>query len=220
MLGRLPKGGFPPKQWQPQMYWETARAEDCRRYMQSNSRVLDFTTSDFTACPGHVVPSGMTPATAADKGAVSTSAGRKPSRSCRKRGAGLVEFTLVMPVLLLVATGMVSFGMALHNELVLTNAASIGTQQVAFSRGQTTDPCATGYTAIHNAAPALSSGLSLTFVINGTTYSSTTSCTAGAANMVQGSTIQITASYPYTLAIFRGPMTTKSLVAQVSEYIQ
>jgi Flp pilus assembly protein TadG len=138
----------------------------------------------------------------------------------RQRGGALIEFTLIMPILLVVTTGMISFGFALHNELVLTNAVNTGAQLLSFSRGQTTDPCATAYSAISNAAPTLTSGLSLSFVINGSTYSSTTSCTAGAANMVQGASAQITASYPCTLAIVGMNFPACHLGSQITEFIQ
>jgi Flp pilus assembly protein TadG len=103
-----------------------------------------------------------------------------------RRGQSAIEFTLVVPVLLMIMTGLVSFGFALHNFLVLTNGVNNGAQLLAISRGQTTDPCATAYSAVRNAAPGLSSGLSLTFVINGPTYSSTTSCPAGGSGYGAG----------------------------------
>jgi len=146
---------------------------------------------------------------------------RRPwSKRVKARGQSLIEFTLVMPLLLLVTTGMVSFGLALHNDLLLTNAVNTGAQLLAFSRGQTTDPCATAATAINNAAPSLSSGISLTFVINGTTYSSTTSCTSAASNMVQGATAQVTGTYPCVIAIVGANYPSCTLRSQVSEYIQ
>jgi Flp pilus assembly protein TadG len=145
--------------------------------------------------------------------------GAKRARANNERGSAFIEFTLVMPVLLLVATGMAAFGLALHNDLVLTNAINGGAQLASFSRGQTTDPCATAYAAISSAAPSLTSGLSLKFVINGSTYT-TNSCPAGAANMVQGATFQITGSYPYSLAVSGQTYGTHNLVAQVSEFIQ
>jgi len=137
----------------------------------------------------------------------------------KERGGTLIEFTLVMPILLLTITGMVAFGLALHNELVLTNAVNSGAQLLAFSRGQTTDPCATAYGAINSAAPSLTTGLSLTFVINGSTYAATTSCTAGAANMVQGASAQITATYPCALGVL-GEKFSCQLGTQTSEIIQ
>ena len=144
----------------------------------------------------------------------------RPGRP-RERGGSLIEFTLVMPILLLVMTGMVSFGFALHNDLVLTNAVNTGAQLLSFSRGQTTDPCATAYTAITNAASTLNtSSISLSFVINGTTYASTTSCPAGASNMVQGASAQVTGTYPLVLAVFGMNFASYHLGTQVTEFIQ
>lgn len=165
--------------------------------------------------PDHAVSCGA-PLPATPQACAKIRTGRKRA----SRGNALIEFTLVMPILLAVSTGMVSFGFALQNQLALTNAVSLGAQAVAFSRGQTSDPCATGYTAITNAAPALTSGLSLTFVINGTTYSGVTSCAAGASNMVQGATVEITGAYPVTLAVFSQSFAPGYLVAKTSEYIQ
>jgi Flp pilus assembly protein TadG len=137
-----------------------------------------------------------------------------------ERGGAFIELTLVMPVLLLGMTGLFSFGFALHNDLVLTNAVNTGAQLLAVSRGQTTDPCATAYTSITGAAPSLKTGLSLSFLINGATYTATNTCTAGAANMVQGASAQVTATYPCTLAVFGMIFPTCNLSAQITEFIQ
>jgi Flp pilus assembly protein TadG len=138
----------------------------------------------------------------------------------KERGGSFVEFTLVMPILMLTMTGLVTFGFALHNDLVLTNAVNTGAQLLAISRGQTTDPCATASTAIGAAAPSLKTGLLLTFVINGVSYPSTTTCTAGVANMVQGGSAQITATYPCTLAVFGMSFPSCKLQSQITEFIQ
>jgi len=143
---------------------------------------------------------------------------RKNARN--RRGGSLIEFTLVMPILLLVTTGMVSFGFALHNDLVLTNAVNSSAQLVALSRGQTSDPCATAYAAATGAAPSLASGMSLSFVINGTTYSATNSCPSGASNMVQGSNVQVTGTYPCVLAVFGESFPSCTLKSQITEFIQ
>jgi Flp pilus assembly protein TadG len=139
----------------------------------------------------------------------------------RKRadaGSAMIEFAFVMPVFLLIATGAVAFGLALHNSLLLTSAVSAGAQQLSFSRGQTTDPCVTGRAVINSAAPSLSSRMSLSFVINGTTYSSA-HCTAAASNMVQGSTLRVNGTYPYILPI-PWLVSSGNLTTQVSEVIQ
>ncbi len=61
--------------------------------------------------------------------------------------------------------------------------------------------------------------ISFTFVINGTTYT-TTSCTAGAVNMVQGTSAEVAATYPCTLAIFGMHIPSCSLQTQTTELIQ
>lgn len=144
----------------------------------------------------------------------------KRLRAGKQLGQALIEFTIAMPLLLLLTTGMVSFAFALHNFLVLTNAVDSGAQLLSISRGQTTDPCATAYTAITNAAPSLTSGLSLSFVIDGTAYASTTSCPAAVAGMVQGASAQITATYPCVLSVVGMTPTSCQLKTQLTEFIQ
>jgi Flp pilus assembly protein TadG len=142
-----------------------------------------------------------------------------------ERGGAVIEFTLIMPVLLLTMTGMAAFGFAIHNEIVLTNAVNTGAQLLAFSRGQTTDPCATASSAINSAGPSLVSGLSLSFVFTpvsgGSTYSygSTTSCAAAATYMVQSGSVQVTGTYPCALGVY-GESFTCLLRAQTTEFIQ
>jgi Flp pilus assembly protein TadG len=146
--------------------------------------------------------------------------GSRGGRAGSKRGQSLIEFTLVMPILLMTMTGMVSFGMSMRNFLVLTNAVNSGAQALSMSRGQTTDPCATAYSAIVSAGPSLTtSDLSFTFVINGSTYTST-SCTAGASKMVQGATAQVSATYPCVLAVYGLNASVCSLGTQTGEIIQ
>ena len=148
------------------------------------------------------------------------SKGASRFRAGSRRGQSFVEFTFVAPMLVVIMTGMVSFGFALWSGLLLENGVIQATQLVAISRGQTTDPCATGYNAITNAAPSLSTGLSATFVINGTTYTNVNSCTAGTANMVQGQSVRITATFPCTIAVPWLTVPSCQLKSQVTEVIQ
>jgi Flp pilus assembly protein TadG len=132
----------------------------------------------------------------------------------------MVEFTLIMPILFLAMTGMLSFGMTMHDYLTLTNGVNSGAQILAMSRGQTTDPCATAVAAIENAAPSLvSAKLTFSYTINGTRYSGT-SCTSGAANMVQGATAQVWAGYPCVLAVYGWNAPACGLKSTTAELIQ
>jgi Flp pilus assembly protein TadG len=132
----------------------------------------------------------------------------------------LVEFSLIIPVLFLAMTGMLSFGMTMHDYLALTNGVNYGAQALSMSRGQTTDPCATAVAALQSAAPSLvSANLTFTYSINGTSYSGTT-CTGGAANMVQGVTAKVTVGYPCVLAVYELHAPACGLKSTTAEMIQ
>jgi len=147
-------------------------------------------------------------------------------RASGEGGQTLLEFALCMPILLLIVTGIMTFGIALNNYVELTSAVNIGARRLAISRGQTTDPCATTAAVVYQASLLNSANLNFTFVLNGVTYSgatcSSTSITQGAAgNMVQGSAAQVRATYPCTLSIYGvnyAPSCT--MTAQTTELIQ
>jgi Flp pilus assembly protein TadG len=139
----------------------------------------------------------------------------------------MVEMALVLPVLLLVVTGILTFGLAFNNYVMLTEATSVGARALAISRWQTTDPCATAAAAVYAAAPLLaSSKLSFTFVLNGTTYtgascSSGSSTTGAAGNLVQGNNAVLTVTYPCSLAVYGANYAPScSLQAQMTELVQ
>lgn len=143
----------------------------------------------------------------------------------------MVEFAVVLPVLLLLVTGIGSFGLVLNNYLQLTDAVSLGAQELSISRGNTTDPCADTAGWIHNAAPYLyANKINLTYVLNGVSYgpftgTSSASCSSGsystgaAGNLQPGKSIQVIASYPCTLAVY-GYNFDCNLHAQITEIVQ
>jgi|HubBroStandDraft_5_1064220.scaffolds.fasta_scaffold23779_2 Flp pilus assembly protein TadG len=121
-----------------------------------------------------------------------------------EQGQSLVEFALLLPVLMLLTTGIFVFGVAMNNYMELTNAVSVAARTVAINAGITTDPCATASTAVINAAPGLSSSgmtFSVTFVSASVTAPGT-SCKSDAADLTSGSTVQVTATYPLNLSIY------------------
>lgn len=139
----------------------------------------------------------------------------------------MLEFALCLPVLLLTLTGICSFGVFLTQYLVLTNAVTVAAQQLAVSRGQTTDPCQLTSSAVQSASPMLTAAnLSYTFVLNGTTYtgtscSSSSTTTGAAGNLVQGGAASVTVSYPCSLAIYgKNYLPNCLLQAQTTELVQ
>ncbi len=149
------------------------------------------------------------------------------ARARTEEGQAIIEFAFVMPVLFTLVCGVIVFGIALNNYLVLTNATNISAQQLSISRGQTTDPCNTAVQAFYSASPNLiQSSLTFSFVLDGTSYSGTScsssSTTTGAAgNLVSGQTAQVTVTYPCNLTFFGfNPASGCTLTAKVSEVIQ
>ena len=143
------------------------------------------------------------------------------------KAQSLVEFSLILPVFLLVITGMFAFGITYNNWLVLTDATSIGGRQIAIRRGNTLDPCSDAATAIQGAAPGLNtSNLTYAFVINGASYSgsscsSSSTSTGAAGNLVQGGYVLVTVTYPCNLAVYgKNLIPGCALQASVKELVQ
>ena len=153
-----------------------------------------------------------------------------------EEGQSLLEFALCVPVLLLLVTGIMTFGLALNNYLIMTNAVSTSAQYLAVNRANTTDPCSLTANAFANAAPNLnSSNLQFSFVLNGTSYptsgtysglssatcSSSSTTTGAAGNLVAGQPAQVTVSYPCNLAVYgHNYLPTCNLVVQTTEIVQ
>jgi len=156
--------------------------------------------------------------------------GHSSRRAKGESGSALVEFAMVLPMFLLLATGMFTFGITLNQYLELTNAIGIGAEQLAVSRGAAvaSDPCALATAAVYKAAPMLSQG-AMAFTFAFTPAGSTTAaythagdtCTAGAAYMQQGESVLVFGTYPCTLSVYGVNFVPGcTLHAYVSEIIQ
>ncbi len=160
----------------------------------------------------------------------------RPDRCNDESGSSLVEFAFVLPLFLLIVTGMTTFGIALNQYLELDNAVAIGAQQLAISRSAVDDPCAEAVSSVSNAAPFLDAGsISYTIVftppsgsnnISPATFTSSgttpPSCPgADTTNMGLNGMVQLQATYPCTITIYGGNLVPGcKLQAQVSEVIQ
>lgn len=138
------------------------------------------------------------------------------TRACMRpgeEGAALVEFALVVPMMLVVITGMFSVVIALINYQQLGNATNGAAQVLITARGILTDPCASVESAVTSTLPTWSP-TKFTYTVTltnsagtATTYGPTTgssfSCTAGAAVLTSGTgasgePASVTVSYAYT----------------------
>jgi Flp pilus assembly protein TadG len=155
-----------------------------------------------------------------------------------EQGSALVEMALVMPLMLMMLTGIFSFSVVLYQKLQLAEAVSNAGRVMALERGDT-DPCATTASSIYAAAPALAqSNLTLTFILGGTNSSGTItggttyggtkgsapSCLAagngGTAALQSGWPAQIQATYPCAFTIYNSSLGSCSVSTQVTEVIQ
>ena len=129
-------------------------------------------------------------------------------------GQSILEFALCAPVLLLVVTGIATFGIALNNYLVMTNAVGTATQYLALQRNVTTNPCQDAANSFVNASPNLNSAnLTFSYSLNGTAYgayngltastcSSSSTSTGAAGNLIAGKPVQMTVTYPCNLSVY------------------
>jgi Flp pilus assembly protein TadG len=140
-------------------------------------------------------------------------------RSGNEDGQALIELALSVPMLLLLVTAIVSFGIVLNSYLDLTNATNASAQALSISRGQTSDPCATTVSAFESAAPTLNtSSLGFTIALNGVNVGGTSCPTA---TLVEGQPAQVTVTYPCNFSfIYNFAPPSCTLKALTTEAIQ
>jgi Flp pilus assembly protein TadG len=96
-------------------------------------------------------------------------------------GSALVEFTFVLPALLLLVLGLAQFGTIYYNYILVTNATAAGARQFSIGRLDSNDYCDT-VNAINNGSGGLggsgtcTSNLTITLAVNGT------ACATGAGS--------------------------------------
>jgi Flp pilus assembly protein TadG len=150
---------------------------------------------------------------------------KNPRNPDGEAGGAIVEFALVVPMMVALILGMVWFGLALNNYIVLTDAVGTGARALALSRGQTsptlaeTDPCAYAVQVADADAMTLTSSkitYSITWTpLTGTGGSYTTSCPG--LSMSSQDTVQVQATYPAALYLWgmHGNLTLNARTAQL-----
>jgi len=136
-------------------------------------------------------------------------------------GQSLVEFGVLLPIVMIVLTGVLSVGQAFGNRETLVQAVGTGAQTLQTLRGTTTDPCQDTYNAIALASPGLDvSKITLSYNFNGTAPTLTGQSCSGQEGLLQsGTTVTVTGSYPCNILMAGYNFSPScSLVAQLSEY--
>lgn len=152
-------------------------------------------------------------------------------------GQSMVEFGLIVPLLLLVLTGIFSFGIIFNQYELLTNAANSAARYFAASRNpnnnnyslaKNEDPCAYMPTITQQDLPNFTTS-SLKYTIVYTVSATTTvnklsnnlaSPTCADLVMTQGDTVQVTATYPVSATLFGWATKNLTLSASSTELVQ
>jgi Flp pilus assembly protein TadG len=139
----------------------------------------------------------------------------------RENGQATVEFAIILPVLLLLVTGIIQFGLLYNKYITLTDAVRTGARTLALGRGLN-DPCDPAVSQTVNAA----SNVGLTASQVTTTLSSPDTCGSGGypsrtgGNEVQGDQATVSATQPVTLSLFGIPVYSLTLSASASDGIE
>jgi Flp pilus assembly protein TadG len=129
----------------------------------------------------------------------------RPPRA-REEGQALVEFTLVLPVFLVLVLAIIQFGIAFHQYLVLTDAVRAGARVASVSRFAP-DPVAAATDAVVAAAGDLDEDVLAPRVEVDSTWEA-------------GSTVTVEASYPYSLDIFGIVVKSGDLTSKTTEPVE
>jgi Flp pilus assembly protein TadG len=135
-----------------------------------------------------------------------------------QNGSSLIEFALVLPVMLLVMTGIFSMGIAFNQQEQLTQAVGAGGQYLQQIRTSTTDPCKDTFTAITGAAPNLTSANITLTVTMGSTAVTAKTCAGDQTDLTQGGNVTVSATYPCSIIAYKYAFGTCTLNAEVTEY--
>ncbi len=159
------------------------------------------------------------------------------------KGSAIVEMAVVLPLMLLLITGMMSMGVVLNNYLLLAHASDIGARYLALNQGQFTNtatgnPCILAAKQIAAASTAIPAN-SISYSIGITTpppsptttwyssnngsggYAVTTGCGAsGSGNLQSGGTVTVSVQYPIAPIIIFWSHHTINLTATTTEIVQ
>ena len=118
----------------------------------------------------------------------------------------MVEFTLVLPVLLVVLFGIIQFGILFSNYVALTDAVRAGARTAAISRSSS-DPVGDTTTRVKDA----SGDLDVTKVAPTVTTPS---------GWVHGGDVTVTATYPYSISLLGIVVASGNLSSSTTERIE
>jgi len=144
---------------------------------------------------------------------------RRTGRSSEE-GSALVEMAILLPMMMLIMTGIFSFSLLLFQQIQLTETVCNAGRYLAVARAAS-DPCATAYSAINN-APGLGANPTITITQNGTALPTTCpyNTTTGVSYLTQGATVNVSVVSKGSLAVHGFTPGSFNLGSQISEIVQ
>jgi Flp pilus assembly protein TadG len=130
----------------------------------------------------------------------------KRQRKSSDSGQAIVEFALILPVLLLIVLGIIQFGRLYSNDETITNATRAGARVAAVSR-TASDPVGATIQAVKNAAPNLDP-------------SQVTVTVTPAPPWQPGSSVTVTATYPYSIDLLGMVVKSGTLSSSTTERVE
>jgi Flp pilus assembly protein TadG len=124
-------------------------------------------------------------------------------RRARGRGQALTEFALVIPIFLLVLSGILDFGFMLYSRMTVINAAREGARAAVMAPVKSTIPTVVQGRVV---SAATGSGLTMANLVvttacdrtSGTACTFTTNTPAQPADAKAGDSVKVTVDYSYT----------------------
>ena len=129
---------------------------------------------------------------------------KKNAGTHNERGQTMVEFTLVLPVLLVVLFGIIQFGITFNNYVALTDAVRAGARTAAVSRLSTT-PVADTTSRVKTASGDLNPAK-----VNVTVTSTWT----------HGDDVVVSATYPYSISLLGLVVASGNLTSKTTERVE
>jgi Flp pilus assembly protein TadG len=133
----------------------------------------------------------------------------------------MVEFALLLPVLLLILTAILQFGLMFNKYLALSDAVRAGARELALGRGLS-DPCDPAITQTVNSAV----NANLTSSQVSTTLTGPDTCGTGSypsrtgGSETQGNEATVSATYPYSFTVFGMSLFSLNLTASASDAVE
>ncbi len=128
----------------------------------------------------------------------------KRSRIRGERGQTLVEFTIILPILLLLILGIIQFGVVFNNYITLTDAVRAGARQASVGRS-VADPSGAAVSRVRSSAANLDQA-QLTVSVTSV--------------WTQGADVTVSATYPYSISLLGMVVQSGNLTSQSTERVE